>query len=171
MFRRLFHAVLLATLAAMGTAAAESLPAVDGPPILSVTGELGKTNDGEAMVFDRPLFDSLPQTEIVTHTSWTDGATRFSGVTLADLLDWLEAEGELLRVTALNDYAADIPVEEVRQYPVLLASRLNGEVMSVREKGPLWVIYPIDDFPELAVGESDAKMVWQVERIEVRQGQ
>lgn len=166
-------ALLLVSLLVLGGAVAPA-SATDPPPtpvgrvILNVTGQIGRTNDGEAMVFDRAMFDALPQTTIVTPTAWTEGMQTFSGVTLADLLDAVDADGSVLRVTALNDYAADIPVDEVRSYPILLASRIDGRTMPVREKGPLWVIYPIADYPELEGGESDAKMVWQVETIEVR---
>jgi hypothetical protein len=166
-------AILVVSFLVLGASVVPAL-ATDPPPtpegrvILNVTGQIGRTNDGEAMVFDRAMFDALPQTTVVTPTAWTEGTPTFSGVTLADLLDAVEAEGRVLRVTALNDYAADIPVEEVRSYPILLASRIDGQTMSVRDKGPLWVIYPIGDYPELEGGESDAKMVWQVETIEVR---
>jgi hypothetical protein len=39
--------------------------------------------------------------------------------------------------------------------------------MPVRDKGPLWVIYPLDDHPEIDGQETHAKMIWQVRRLDV----
>ncbi len=68
-------------------------------------------------------------------------------------------------VVALNDYAIDIPAQDWKKYTVVLASRHNGATMRVREKGPLWVIYPLDTFSELEKQETNARMVWQVAHI------
>jgi hypothetical protein len=38
----------------------------------------------------------------------------------------------------------------------------------VRDKGPLWIIYPQDDFPALNNKESQSKWAWQVKEIRVR---
>lgn len=53
-------------------------------------------------------------------------------------------------------------------YPVILAYRMNGELLRIRDKGPLWVIYPQDDFPDLKTKQTQAKWVWQVKEIQFK---
>ena len=51
---------------------------------------------------------------------------------------------------------------------VLLAYRMNGELMRVRDKGPLWIVYPQDQFPELRSKEIQSKWVWQIKELRVK---
>jgi hypothetical protein len=71
--------------------------------------------------------------------------------------------------SALNDYKATIPFSDLDEYPVLLALSQNGAAMSVRDKGPIWMIYP-DPEPsgEFVHQHRNAKMVWQLERLQLR---
>jgi hypothetical protein len=51
---------------------------------------------------------------------------------------------------------------------VILAYRMNGEALRVRDKGPLWVVYPQDDFRALRTKEVQGKWAWQVKEIRVK---
>jgi hypothetical protein len=51
---------------------------------------------------------------------------------------------------------------------VILAIKRNGEYMSVRDKGPLFVIYPYDSSPDLKSQTYYARSAWQVAKIDVR---
>lgn len=134
-----------------------------GPVILTVT--LG---EGAApRPFDLGMLDALPQRETVTATPWHEGRPSFSGPLISGLLDHVGAAGERLRVVALNDYAAEMPVADVRAFPVILATRQDGRPMPVRRKGPIFVIYPFDEHPELANEVIYGRSVWQVKGIEV----
>ena len=83
------------------------------------------------------------------------------------LLDALGAAGTELRTFALNDYAVTIPIAELRAYPVLLALDRDGQPLSVRERGPLWVIYPWSQHPELDDRVHRQRSIWQLRAIEV----
>ena len=37
--------------------------------------------------------------------------------------------------TALNDYVATLPLQELYQYPVMLAFKMNGEYLKIKDKG------------------------------------
>lgn len=39
--------------------------------------------------------------------------------------------------------------------------------MAVREKGPIWVIYPMNDHPELRSDTYNDRLVWQLKEISV----
>ena len=58
---------------------------------------------------------------------------------------------ETVRFTAANDYFVDIPTSDFRDYDAILAMEADGETLSRREKGPLWLMYPISDHAELRI--------------------
>lgn len=139
-----------------------------GKVILEVTGAIDTTNAPGAADFDLAMLDALPQGTTSTATPWYDGARSFTGPTGAALLDALGAKGTVLHVVALNDYVTEIPISDLRDYPVILATRLDGETMSVRDKGPIFVIYPFDAYPDLKNETIYGRSAWQVKSIEVK---
>jgi hypothetical protein len=155
---------LLVVLASAAPAAAEPLGAPEGPVLLEVTGEIGRTNRDGAMAFDRAMLKRLPRTRFTTSTIWTEGPHTFTGVALADLLDAVAARGRTLRAVALNDYEVTMPVAAA-QDGALVAYAMDGEAMSVRDKGPLWIVYPYDSSPDYQSETIYARSIWQLRRI------
>ena len=82
-------------------------------------------------------------------------------------LSAVDAQGSTLRITALNDYSANMPVADLHDHDVILAMTLDGEPLRVRDHGPIFVIYPFDDSPQLLNEEVLMRSVWQVHRIDV----
>ncbi|MEX6502203.1 hypothetical protein [Pseudomonas zhanjiangensis] len=155
---------LLFTLDAVANDSWQDPPAQ--PVILTVTGELGCCPTGQAL-FDLQRLDALPQTEVSTLTPWTGQQDSYRGPRLSVLIEQLGASGDWLQATALNDYATRFSLEAARQYPVILATHKNGQPMSVRDKGPIWIIYPLSDYPELRKEEHQQAMVWQLKTLQV----
>lgn len=146
----------------------EALAAPTGKVILRVSGHVTKPNAGTAATFDMAMLEALPQVTMVTHTPW-DGSVvvTFKGPLIRDILAAAGAAGEKVTVTALNDYKVVIPTADFSNDGVILATRRNGQPMAIRNKGPLWVIYPLADRPDLDTYEIHTKMAWQVKAIEV----
>lgn len=138
-----------------------------GDVVLTVTGDLAQTNAEGRAEFDLAMLDALPQRTTVATTPWYTGEQAFSGVIVKDLLDAVGAKGTTATFVALNDYSADIPLEDFAALPVILATRINGELLSVRDKGPLFVIYPFDLDPELNNEVTFSRSVWQVGEVKV----
>ena len=69
--------------------------------------------------------------------------------------------------TALNDYETKIPVSDFETFDVLLALKRDGEYMPVRDKGPLFVIYPYDSDPSLKSQKYYSRSAWQLRRLSV----
>jgi hypothetical protein len=150
-------------------AAADSgLPRPTGEVLLTVSGAVARTNSPGGAEFDRAMLESLGTATTRTSTPYTEGVQEFRGVPLRRLLDAVGARGARATATALNDYRAELPLSDADLPGVLLATERNGVPMPVRDKGPLWLIYPLDSDPRLQRRETYAKMVWQLRRIEVR---
>lgn len=128
-----------------------------------------KNSSGD-LVAERSLtlddLDALPQLTLETSTPWTDGKSIFSGVSLADLAT-LTSAGEVISadLVALNDYMASVPANDWQSMTLVLASRINGKTMPVYDKGPFWLVYPVDDLEEPLAQAYVARMVWQVASI------
>lgn len=122
------------------------------------------TADGERE-YDLEALQALPQTSFATTTLWTEGEQEFTGVLLSDLLaDAGITEGRIL-ATAINDYAVEIPLDEIDDIAPIVAYHLNGETMSVRDKGPLWIVYPYDMSVEYQTEINYSRSIWQLDRI------
>lgn len=161
----LFGAVALAT---AGLAGAAPLGEPGDKPILTVTGKISVTNKDGAAVFDRAMLESLGAEAFSTNTPWYKEPVRFEGVPLAKLMEAVGATGDRIVSVALNDYSAEMPLEDARKYGVILALKRDGEYMTVRDKGPLFVVYPYDSNPDLKSQKYYSRSVWQVARIEVK---
>ena len=153
-----------------GVAVAEagSLAAPADKPILTVSGKISETNKDNTAQFDRAMLESLGTVTVETTTPWYNGPVKFEGVSLDKLMKQVGASGDRVAVVALNDYSSEIPMEDFAKYNVILALKRNGEYMPVRDKGPLFIIYPFDSKPELKSQTFYGRAVWQVAKIVVK---
>lgn len=161
-------ALLTATLLLAGAAVAAELAGPKGPVLLSVTGKIGKTNDGNAALFDEDMLSALPRHRIVTSTPWTDGIKHFEGFLLKDLLEEVAAAGSVLRAEGINGYRIEFPISDADEFGVLIAMRMDEKPLSRRDKGPLWIVYPRDSVPAAQDERYDHRWVWQLGKLEVR---
>jgi len=122
--------------------------------------------DGTALAtLDRADMIALPQTEFTTHTIWTEGPQHFAGVSLATLLERYGIEAARLDLVAANDYTVSLPAEGIGPtHPVIAHSR-NGAPMSLRDKGPFWLVYDYDSDPEFQSETVYMRSIWQLDRM------
>lgn len=139
-------------------------PAASSDAILTVTA-----SQPAAVTVDLDLaaLQLMPHHAIATSTPWTEGVSSYEGVLMRDLLHQLGVSGATVKLIALNDYAVTIPAADFDKYDVVLAYARDGQAMSVRDKGPLWIIYPLDGHPELNDEDTHSKMIWQVRRLDI----
>jgi hypothetical protein len=164
----------LVTSAAWGLAAAglpvraQDVPAAAAKVILTLTGKLQKRAGVDAIDFDMATLAKLPQTSFSTKTPWYAQPRKFTGVLLKDLLASVGGTGSMLRAMALNDYRVEIPAEDWLQHGAMLAYLLDDKPMTVREKGPLVIIYPFDERPEVRTAVHYSRAAWQLRSLELR---
>ena len=156
-----------ATLA--GYAAAQDVPAPTDTPILTVSGAIAVTNVGDTLEFDRVAWEALDATIIETSTIWTDEVHVFEGVSLKTLVDLLGVTEGTILATAINDYTVEIPVTDAVEEGAIIAHLVDGKEMSIRENGPLWVIYPYDSNADYRTEVIYSRSIWQLDRLEVVQ--
>ena len=130
---------------------------------------LSLTHNGQTQTFDRAALQALGTTTIETTTIWTEGTQVFEGISLARLAQEIEVQDGTLLATAINDYTVEIPLSDAVENGPILAMSMNGAAMSVRDKGPLWVVYPYDADADYRSEVIYSRSIWQLDRIEVVQ--
>jgi hypothetical protein len=169
MIRRSSWTVLGSFLAlCIGTfAMAEDLQVLTGPVILTISGDLDLEDDGDTVVFDRAALTALPATTFETSTVWTDGVSSFTGVSLQNLALEIGVNDGRFLATAINDYTVEIPMSDAVEGGPIIAYLMDGNEMSIRDKGPLWVIYPYDSDADFRSEVIFSRSIWQLDRLEI----
>jgi len=166
-FRRAFVRTLV-TLCGLLAATAFALEAPTGRPILTISGAINVKNAGPVVRFDMKMIESLPQHSFTTRTPWFDKPMKFTGPLLADVLAAVGANGSTLEATAINDYTVTIPMADVLARKVIMARLIDGQPIPVREKGPLFVVYPFDSDVTLRTSTFYERSIWQLKSLDVR---
>ena len=150
-----------------------------GPTILTIAGQIENANRGaidkfddivmtfhdvnfdQAFEFDRSALAALAQQKIVTKYPGQDVTVEVEGPLLSDVLAAAGADGDTVKLLAMDGYAVEVPLAELKEFPVVLALKNNGEWLGLGGRGPTWVVYPQDDFAELA-DRDDANWIFSV---------
>lgn len=164
----ILRSLAVAALVAMLGLGAWAQDKPQGRVILEVTGAIAKTNADGAMRYDRAMLEALGTREIVTRTPWTEGNIRFEGVLLRDVMADVGATSTEVDAVALNDYTVTIPLIDAETHDVILALKADGEDLTVRNRGPVWVIYPWNDDPDLRNEVYYSRSIWQLKALDVR---
>jgi len=139
-----------------------------GKVILTISGKVEFKNAGETADFDMDMLAALPQRSFTTKTPWYPKEIKMSGPLLRDVLAAAGAKGTVLTASALNDYKTTIPIEDISKYDVIVARLKDDKPMSVRDKGPLFIIYPFSAHPELQVERYYGRSAWQLRTLSIK---
>ena len=165
--RRALATLVLGATASRFGHAADRLSLPSDKVILSVSGRIRTVNKDGSAEFDRAMLEALGMESFETTTPWYNGPVKFEGVRMQKLMQAVGAAGERVTAVALNDYTTDIPIADFERYGVLLALKRDGNEMPVRDKGPLFIVYPYDSRPELKSKIFYSRSAWQVVMLEV----
>lgn len=156
-------AAALFFLAGRDTGAPAAVPAPQvGKVVLTVR------HQDRQVQFDMHRLEALPQVTHKVQTPWYLRKASFQGPLLRDVLAAASASGTRIAAIAVNDYEAEIPFSDALQYEVIVALRMDGKPLSPRDKGPLFVVYPYDQFSPAEVGRYQDISVWQLDALRVQ---
>lgn len=149
------------------SAYANTLEVPEGEVQLVVSGNIQRTNgtdsDGNPVAkFDMAMLESMEATVVDTDNPWVEQLTKFEGVRISTLLEFVGAKSSEFQAKGVDGYTADIKGVDFDQYPIIIAYKRDGDYMSIRGLGPLWIIYPFDDYPELNTEYAGVTSVWQL---------
>lgn len=165
--RTFLVSLALVTTLGAGFLNADELGQPEGTVLLTVDGAIDFANSPEGLQFDLAMLDALENIEFETTTVWTDGPQVFRGVPISVLLEAVGVSSGTMIATALNEYQIEWQVSEAHESGAVIATRRNGQTMSVRDKGPLWIVFPYDSDPEFRKEAVYAHSIWQLAKISI----
>ncbi len=158
----------------MGTAIAGMLPAgaslaakaADaGPVLLTVSGDIGKTNRGpfdavldqmmakhgvkfeRAFTFNAPALRRLPSVTIKPTLEYDAKLHVLTGPLLSTVLEAAgvkASQAAQLGLRAVDGYNVAISLRDVRGYRMIVATHIDGQPLGLGGLGPQWAVYDAD---------------------------
>lgn len=150
------------------TLTAQALDEPEGDVLLTIDGNITLSNavvsEKPVAQFDLDLLKSLGVTSFATKSFWTEESHTYSGVRLNTLLKavGVDHKNTTIRATAANGYWYDLQDLELDEYPIIVAYERDSKLLTLRERGPLWIFFPWDLYPELESEKNKASSVWQL---------
>jgi hypothetical protein len=167
-------------------------PAKHGPALLTVTGDIARSNRGPldpaldqmmhkhqvtfttAWAFDYPSLMALPQQTIRPTLEYDRKPHTLRGPLLTDVLARAGAtlhDKGVVVLRAVDGYNVELPVAEARARRFIVATHIDGNPMPLGGLGPLWAVYDADRVPEMAalpLPQRFAACPWALYHIEVK---
>ncbi len=147
-----------------GLVAAMAPLAAADEPVLTVAG----LPAGAELVLTLDQLRAMESRDLRTGTPWTSGAETFTGVTGRRFVEVLGAGGSEVIADALNDYHVTIPFDVFASDTLLIAYARDGQPMAVRDKGPLWIVFPFDAQELYRSDSYKAYAIWSLIHLEFR---
>lgn len=144
------------------------IPVPTDTPLLTISGAIGHTNAGNTIIMDRATIEQVGLVEYQVTDPFEHRPITYRGVLMRDLLTlWqVDAHAKTMKLTAINDYQVEIPLEDFSMYPVLFAMQADGAYMEVSYRGPAMIVYPIETY-EFDTRTNQRKWIWQIKSIEL----
>lgn len=145
-----------------------AIPAPSEDVILTISGNITITNKDEALALDLPTLEKLGLVQYRVADPWLQAEVGYTGVLLADVLKFAGAPESVtaVEVFALNGYSAEIPIAEIEAWPVLLATQVDGQHMTIENNGPTRIIFPYDTHSDVTSARNMS--VWNVRSLVVK---
>lgn len=140
------------------------------PVILSVYGDMERDQQSyHRLDFTLSELQALTQTELTTSHPWSKQAQQYRGIDLTALLELLFVKQQIksLSLEGLNGFVMALEWSQINGYSPMLAWQENGQIMSRRNKGPLWLMLPFDQVSPIKQADFIHYMVWQLRSIRV----
>jgi hypothetical protein len=145
----------------------QDVPAPAGKAVFTVTGKISVTNKGGTLAFDQATVEKLGLVQVKLYEPWTKQDLEFRGVWLKDLvaLAGVSAEATRLHVVALDDYAVDLSLADVRAGGIMLATRAgDGSAIPIDQGGPDRIVF----LDGVAAGANADQWIWSIKQIDVQ---
>jgi hypothetical protein len=144
----------------------QGIPAPTGKPVFTMTGRISATNKAGTLVFDQQTVERLGVHQIRLYEPWTKENLDFRGVWLQDLIAvaGVPADAVRLHIVALDDFAADLTLADIRAGGIMLATRAgDGSLIPIDKGGPTRIVFT----DGVKAGANADQWVWSIKTIDV----
>lgn len=115
----------------------------------------GQTKTRKPVELKWSKLEALATTSVWTkephNTSDPLGIHNFRGIAVSNLLDKFGVASNASEVTfvARDAYRSTVSIADLRQYPIIIALERNNKKIPRSDGGPLYLVFPYKEFPEL----------------------
>ncbi|MCD4673126.1 MAG: hypothetical protein K8R77_10725 [Anaerolineaceae bacterium] len=143
MRKSIFILISILVLAAMLAGCAQESEV--GDAVLTITGDIGKTNSGEKYVFDEARFEEH-SVDLVINDVWMGDGQEYKGVLLSDIIDIVKPGSDVttVSVVAVDGKSADVAIEDAKNMDILMVHYLSGEILGDDVGGPVKIAFGAD---------------------------
>ena len=144
----------------------QAVPAPEEKPVLTLTGKISTGNQKGALVLDQPTLERLGVRQVRLYEPWIKENTEFRGVWLQDLIAvaGVKPDAVKLHIVALDDYAVDLSLAEVRAGGIMVATRAgDGSTIPIDKGGPTRIVF----MDGVKAGVNPDQWVWSIKTIDV----
>jgi hypothetical protein len=147
----------------------DPIPAPTEEVILTISGDITVTNAGDTLQLDMPTLESLGLVEYTVEDPWLSEEVTYTGVLMSKLSEFVGASesADNFHIEALDDYQVDLPFADIERWPILLATRSNGQYMAIENAGPTRIIFPYHSFKELDLEKHNDLWIWNIDSMQV----
>ena len=131
-------------------------------PILEVRAYIGVDTHEAKGLLSYAQLKEFKQHSTTALRPWFDNPRKHTGPLLREVMDFLKAKGSSLKIIAHNGYTHDIPIEDIENFEIILAIDKDDKPVRVRERGPIYITYPLEEQPERNNERYYARSVWMV---------
>ncbi|MCK6264026.1 hypothetical protein KP803_12165 [Vibrio sp. ZSDE26] len=114
------------------------------------------------------ISQEIPANSFTTKLPWYKEPKSYKGMRVTDLMSYLDKETSSISAVsfiALNDYAATSNINDILKYEPIIAYMIDEKKMKVRNKGPYWLVFNVDKYPEIGNDVFYTQMVWQIDEV------
>lgn len=144
-----------------------ALPALACEEFLSVVRFDEAGAEAGMLAYDEISLGALERKTITTAMPWIDGSSTFEGPSLAAVIGPVGEGAHTLSARALDGYEVEMPLDPLLDHGVIIADRRDGAPMEIRERGPLWMVFPFSDTPEIDTPDYHSRTVWQLCAVDI----
>lgn len=145
----------------------QPVPKPAGKAVLTLTGKITATNRDGALALDQSTIEKMGVEQVQLYEPWTKETLDFRGVWLQHLLAVAGAAPDATKVhiVALDDYAVDLSLADVRAGGIMLATRDGaGGQIPVDKGGPTRIVF----MDGVKAGDNPDQWVWSLKSIDVQ---
>lgn len=137
--------------------------------LLEIAGAVKPNSPRGSFLFTEKDLLKLKTVTLTTATAWTP-RSEFVGPELSTVLEaaGVPATAKEMRFYAIDAYEITIPTDDLVKYRPIMAHTQNGQRLEVATRGPVFLVYPRDQYPELTAIKGQAQFVWMVCKIVVK---
>lgn len=141
--------------------------AANGDKQITLSGKINKNIPNK--ISAKQLEKILPTSTHTIYNPWEKKTEKYEGVLLDEFIKHFGADDTTkIELIALDDYRVDISKQLASQERILLVTKINDQYQSIRQKGPMRIIFIDFDKRNKKYEDTLPLWLWMITRIEFK---